>query len=279
MQGCLDYIKKELDGLYAGNEIMSLARIIMENVTGFSIPMIRSDKSKKITAIQKTKVEEIVERLKRFEPIQYILGKTEFYGMDFIVDKHVLIPRPETEELVELIINENKRYSSLNILDIGTGSGCIAVALGGNIRSSNVYAWDVSHDALDIAAKNAGNNQVEVSFMEVDVLKDYPHDEKFDIIVSNPPYVLESEKKNMDENVLGYEPHLALFVPEDQPLIFYERIADIALDLLNTNGRLYFEINTQKGEAIVDMLSEKGFRDIALIKDLFKKDRMVTAIV
>jgi len=278
MQSIIPYIKESLFGFYPESEITSLARIITENVTGFSVPMIISDKNKKITSTQESKIKEIIERLKLFEPIQYIIGETEFFGMKFIVDKNVLIPRPETEELVELIINENKHFQPLNILDIGTGSGCIAISIKKYLTNSNISAWDISKEALRIAELNARENKTEVLFENVDVLGNYPKKELFDIIVSNPPYVLESEKADMENNVLKYEPHLALFVPDNKALLFYERIADVALNILNSGGRLYFEINAAKGKETVDMLAGKGFSQIELHQDLSKNDRMIRAI-
>ena len=279
MQTSIAHIKKSLQGIYPISEIKSLTKVIMENVTGFSVPAIISDKNKKITSIQAKKIDEIIERLKNMEPIQYILGETEFFGMTFAVDKNVLIPRPETEELVELIISENKDVQPVNILDIGTGSGAIAVALKKNLPGSIVSAWDVSPGALGVAAKNAADNGVQVLFEKVDILGVYPKEKRFDIIVSNPPYVMESEKAVMDDNVLRHEPHLALFVPDNKALMFYERIADVALCLLEEGGRLYFEINAQKGQETVDMLACKGFRDIRLFTDLSGKDRMVRAVI
>lgn len=279
MQAILKYIKENLEGLYHPTEISSLTRIIMENVTGLSVPMIISDKSKKITPNEKAKIVDIVNRLKQSEPIQYILGETEFYGLIFSVNKNVLIPRPETEELIELIVNENKDKGSVNVLDIGTGSGCIAISLKKQLPQTIVTAWDISDEALIVAKNNAVNNNADIRFSKIDVLAEYPEHEKYDIIVSNPPYVLESEKQNMENNVLEYEPHLALFVPDEKALLFYERIADIALKILNNNGHLYFEINACKGKEVAEMLEKKGFNDIVLTKDLSKKDRIVKATI
>ncbi|GAB6012976.1 peptide chain release factor N(5)-glutamine methyltransferase [Viscerimonas tarda] len=274
MQSTILYIKKNLNDLYPKDEVSSLAGIVMQSVTGFSVPAILIDKSKKISPIQAKKVEEIVERLKKSEPIQYILGETEFFGLPFYVDKNVLIPRPETEELVELILNENQGQS-IDVLDIGTGSGAIAVSLKKNSPSFNLLAWDISSEALTVAAKNADRNGTDVRFDRVDVLNNYPHAQSFDIIVSNPPYILESEKENMEYNVLNYEPHLALFVPDNKALLFYERIADISTQILKPNGKLYFEINASQGQNVIDMLKAKGFADSMLIRDLSGNERMV----
>lgn len=276
MQDIVFYIKESLRGLYTESEISSLTGIIIESATDLTLSSIRIDKSKKISPIQEGKIKGIVSRLKNYEPIQYILGETEFFGLSFHVNRDVLIPRPETEELVEIILNENKGSSS-RILDIGTGSGAIAITLKKNIKEASVTAWDISSEAIDVARKNAEKNNVDIIFNNVDVLGVYPHEELFDIIVSNPPYVLESEKKNMEDNVLRYEPHLALFVDDNEPLIFYERIASIATDILNPKGKLYFEINSSKGQDTIDMLINKGFRDVELIRDLSGKDRIIKA--
>lgn len=277
MQNMLQYINNSLNGLYSQNEIRSFSKIITEEITGQSFPAIMCSKNTKITEMQQKKIKEIVTRLKQFEPIQYILEHTEFYGSDFYVNKNVLIPRPETEELVELILNENKNRDSIKILDIGTGSGAIAVTLAKHLNKANVSAWEISHKAIDVAVLNMKKNAVVVSFRRVDVLGDYPTDEKYDIIVSNPPYVLESEKEQMENNVLNYEPHSALFVPDNSPLLFYNRIADIGKDILNENGKLYFEINAAKGKETHKMLIQKGLKDVELIKDISGNDRIIKA--
>lgn len=274
MQKAIKHIKETLKAYYPETEISGFTRIIIEHITACPYPIAilnNQDLSK-----QKNKLNIILGRLITYEPIQYILGETEFFGLKLMVDRNTLIPRPETEELVELIIQENSN-SQLSVLDIGTGSGCIAIALAKHLERVEVSAWDFSQGALDMATKNAKLNDVNIQFHKVDVLSDYPNDKKFDIIVSNPPYVLDSEKALMDDNVLSYEPHSALFVPDNKALLFYERIADIALNILKPSGKLYFEINQAKGKETVDMLKEKGFKDIELFKDLSKKDRMVSA--
>lgn len=277
MQDTITYIKEELNAYYPESEISGFIRIIIEHITKKSYPQTLLERPQ-ITDGQKETVSLIVERLKTYEPIQYILEDTEFFGLPFYVNKNVLIPRPETEELVELILSENSE-TGLIILDIGTGSGAIAIALAKHLKNARVNAWDISHKALDIAVLNSKKNTVDISFKLVDVLKDYPQSEKFDIIVSNPPYVMESEKAVMEENVLAFEPHLALFVPDNKALLFYERIADVALEILNKNGKLYFEINQAKGDETVKMLQDKGFSDVELFQDLSKKDRMIRAVL
>ena len=276
MQDILQNIRKSLSGFYPDNEISGLVRLLIEHVTKSSMPALLSDKNTKITSEEVLKIDKIVERLQRFEPIQYILGETEFYGLPFMVNQDVLIPRPETEELVELILNENKETQPC-ILDIGTGSGCIAISLQKHLLEASVTAWDISEKALAIAALNSKSNAVNVSFNQVNILSDYPTDYSFDIIVSNPPYVLDSEKTDMHANVLDYEPHTALFVTDNDPLLFYNRIADVAIQLLVNGGKLYFEINRAKGPETTKMLENKNFSEIRLIKDISGNDRMVRA--
>ncbi|MDH6354158.1 release factor glutamine methyltransferase [Dysgonomonas sp. PH5-45] len=272
------YIKNSLLGFYPETEAGYLTRYIIEYITQKPYPVALGDKNTKITPAQLQKTEEIVGRLKLYEPIQYVLGQAEFYGMPFAVNKDVLIPRPETEELVELICIENKTQG-LTVLDIGTGSGCIAVALAKKMTNPKVEAWDVLAKALNIARNNAVRNKAEVHFREVDVLKDIDSDKKFDIIVSNPPYVLESDKRTMERNVLEHEPHLALFVPDNDALMFYERIADVGHNLLKPDGRLYFEIHFLKGREVAEMLKERKYSDINLHKDMSGQDRMVSAVL
>jgi len=222
----------------------------------------------------------ILEALKKEIPIQYILGTTEFFGLKFNVNENVLIPRPETEELVEWIIQEDLKiegFKDLKILDIGTGSGCIAISLAKNIPNAKVYAIDVSPDALKTAKENAEINQVEVAFLEKNILETNDLEIQFDIIVSNPPYVRNLEKQEIKKNVLDNEPHLALFVEDDDALIFYRKIAELATKNLHLNGRLYFEINQYLGEEMIELLHNKGFQDIELRKDIYDNDRMTKA--
>lgn len=276
MQDTIRNIRNSLSGFYPDSEISGLVRLLLEHVTKSSMPTILSDKNTKISTEDTLKIEKIVERLQRFEPIQYILGETEFYGLPFTVNSDVLIPRPETEELVELILNENKR-EQLQVLDIGTGSGCIAISLQKYLKNALVYGWDISEKALSIATLNGINNSVDITFEKVDILSTYPSSKHFDIIVSNPPYVLDSEKSEMHTNVLDYEPHTALFVPDDNALLFYNKIADIATQLLTNRGRLYFEINRSKGLKTIIMLENKGFSNISLKKDISGNDRIIRA--
>ena len=220
----------------------------------------------------------VLEKLKTQIPIQYILGTTHFYGLEFTVDENVLIPRPETEELVDWIIKLNCRISNnknIKILDIGTGSGCIAISLANNIPDSEVFAIDISEKALDVAKKNAILNKVPVTMLHKNILETTDLNQKFDIIVSNPPYVRNIEKSEIKPNVLDNEPHLALFVSDAEPLIFYKKIAELAAANLKINGQLFFEINQYLGKETQDLLKSIGLKNIELRKDIYGNDRMI----
>lgn len=221
-----------------------------------------------------------LDQLKKEVPVQYLLGKTNFYGLDFEVNENVLIPRPETEELVEWIINENSNNSKkLKILDIGTGSGCIAISLAKNLPNAEVCAIDVSKKALETAKRNAVNNKVEVTFMFQDILQLDELKYDFDIIVSNPPYIRNLEKEEIKKNVLDYEPHLALFVEDNDALIFYKKIASLAQKNLSENGQLYFEINQYLGKEMIDLLEKMNFENVELRKDIYDNDRMIKGTI
>jgi release factor glutamine methyltransferase len=220
----------------------------------------------------------LLEQLKLEIPVQYLLGKTSFYGLDLEVNENVLIPRPETEELVEWIIKENlksQRAKDLKILDIGTGSGCIAIALAKNIPNVQVYAIDVSEKALATAQKNAAINKVDITFLNQNILLTENLRQQFDIIVSNPPYVRNLEKKEIKKNVLDNEPHLALFVADTDALIFYKKITELAQKNLSDNGQLFFEINQYLGNEMIDLLKKRNFKNIELRKDIYGNDRMI----
>ena len=218
-----------------------------------------------------------IERLKKHEPIQYIIGYCDFCGLTFKVTPDTLIPRPETSELVEWITEEQKG-DKVNILDIGTGSGCIAISLSCKLPGCNIAAWDISPGALAVATENSKANGCSVAFEQVDILAYEPTGEQFDIIVSNPPYIKENEKKSMEANVLDWEPHTALFVPDNDPLLFYRTIAEKALAMLTSGGALYFEINRAHGAETVEMLKSLGYIETELRKDLAGNDRMIKAI-
>jgi release factor glutamine methyltransferase len=220
----------------------------------------------------------ILEQLKLEIPIQYLLGRTSFYGLDFEVNENVLIPRPETEELVEWIIQNSKSEEGnmkLKVLDIGTGSGCIAISLAKNMPNAEVYAIDVSEKALATARRNAALNQVNVTFITQNILKTEDLNQQFDIIISNPPYVRNLEKQEIKKNVLDNEPHLALFVEDDDALIFYKKIAALAQKNLSDNGQLFFEINQYLGKDMFGLLEKLKFKSIELRKDIYGNDRMI----
>jgi release factor glutamine methyltransferase len=277
MQKTLSSIQKQLQDLYSNAEIKSLSYLILEWVCKKDKSALLLDKDTHLSEIEYIQVQKIVEELKKYRPIQYILGESDFFGLKFFVDENVLIPRPETEELVDLILQ--KKIVSPKILDIGTGSGCIAISLAKNIPNAAVFALEISEKALTVSKKNAIRNNVNVTFILYDIFDDFPKTlpEKFDIIVSNPPYILPSEKMFMSSNVLDYEPHTALFVPENQPLLFYERIADIGLKHLKKDGFLFFETNALFGKATAEMLQNKGYSSVELFKDISGNDRMIRA--
>jgi release factor glutamine methyltransferase len=223
----------------------------------------------------------ILEQLKLEIPIQYLLGKASFYGLDFEVNENVLIPRPETEELVDWIISQNLRISesqNLKILDIGTGSGCIAISLAKNLPNAQVFAIDVSEKALVTAEKNAVLNEVAVTFIQQNILETLDLEQEFDIIVSNPPYVRNLEKEEIKKNVLDNEPHLALFVEDNDALVFYRKIAELAQKNLSNSGQLYFEINQYLGKEMVELLEGMNFKNVELRKDIYGNDRMMKGL-
>lgn len=276
MQNTIQYIETELEAYYPKTEISGFIRIIMETVFGFSYTDFILRKDEVLDNQKKEWMEEIVNRLKNHEPIQYILGETEFFHLKLAVNPAVLIPRPETEELVHWIVNSGISANA-RILDIGTGSGCIALALKNEMPGVEVCGVDVSEEALKTAVQNAGRNKLEVEFQRADILKwqdrQWP---KFDLVVSNPPYVRQLEKRQMDKNVLRYEPDGALYVDDKAPLVFYEAIAAFARENLNEGGWLFFEINEYLGKEMQTLVRELGFSEIELRKDINGRDRMLS---
>ncbi|WP_242131977.1 peptide chain release factor N(5)-glutamine methyltransferase [Aestuariivivens marinum] len=285
-----DIFHKELDATYTIEEVDSFFYMLIANHCGVTRLDLAMQPDYQMD--DDTKLFNALALLKQQKPIQYLLGKTEFYGLSFKVNEYTLIPRPETEELVqwvfdELTIKDEKLIitdKGLRILDIGTGSGCIAISLAKHLPKAKIYAVDISEEALLVAKANAEINHVDVTFLNVDILnansweivfKDF----EFDVIVSNPPYVREQEKYMMKPNVLDNEPHLALFVKDDNPLLFYEAISRFAVDKLSRRGLLFFEINEYLGNAMVDLLHRQHFSNIELKQDIFNKDRMVKAII
>jgi release factor glutamine methyltransferase len=276
---------QELSSLYEEQEIESFFYIILEKLHGLKRIDLALNPQSVMDGAHLKQWKNIVSELKKQRPIQYILGETTFYGLSFLVNENTLIPRPETEELVELIIestNYELRNTKLKVLDIGTGSGCIAISLAKHLPTSEVYAIDVSEKALDVAKKNAELNKVAIDFISTNILDVVNLSavaglyKQFDIIVSNPPYVRNLEKDQIKPNVLEYEPHLALFVDDIDPLLFYRKIAELAIKNLNPNGKLYFEINQYLGKETIKLLEDFGFRNVELKKDIYGNDRIIS---
>lgn len=277
--------KNTLDGLYPSDEIQSFFNILSEKYLNLSRIKIALNPELEIGTEDFNRFQSALLRLKEHEPIQYILGETEFYGLHFKVNGHTLIPRPETEELVEWIIKEQSLMRpdshAPKILDIGTGSGCIAISLAKNLPNAIVHALDISSEALAIAIHNAESNKVKVDFFQTDIFQtrllpnNFQNDIKYDIIVSNPPYVRELEKLQMQSNVLEYEPSTALFVQNEDPLVFYKTISQLAKNSLNPGGTLFFEINEHFGEELKILLEVEKFQKIEVKKDIYEKDRML----
>lgn len=275
MKEAIQYIRSELNGIYPEEEISGMVRVLLEAVTGWDYTGQLLHANEKLSNEQVNQIQSALARLKKHEPIQYVLGETEFMGFRIQVNPSVLIPRQETEELVDWIVQEvgNARTT---ILDIGTGSACIPIAIKKHLPESQVVSVDVSLEALQTAKENCRLNAASIRLLERNILnwQDYKW-EFFDVIVSNPPYVRNLEKEEIKQNVLEFEPGLALFVDDHDPLVFYKSIAEFAKKNLNPQGRLFFEINEYLGEETCNMLIEKGFRDVELRKDLNGKDRMI----
>ncbi|WP_340155022.1 peptide chain release factor N(5)-glutamine methyltransferase [uncultured Winogradskyella sp.] len=276
----------ELDAIYGKHEVDSFFYLCTEHYLNVPRIQLTLEPGLAITKPETDTFFKVLEDLKQQKPIQYILGETEFYGLPFKVNEHVLIPRPETEELVDLIIRSVTARAvgkSIKILDIGTGSGCIAISLAKNLPKAKVYALDVSSEALTMAKENAKGNNVDITFIEASILEAsnwnlFFENTKFDVIVSNPPYVRELEKQEIQPNVLDNEPHLALFVEDNNPLIFYKAITDFAVKKLKPNGKLYFEINEYLGEETKQLLVDANFEAVELLKDLNGNDRMLKGV-
>lgn len=272
---------KELDAIYATEEVDSFFYLLIDHY--YELTRIQLALNPDYFVNKPSSILNALNLLKQQKPIQYIIGKTEFFGLPFKVNKHTLIPRPETEELVAWVIKEfANNNKTLTVLDVGTGSGCIAISLAKKLPHAKVYALDISAEALKIAKQNAALNNVEVAFFEADILTSYHKkllvSKKFDIIVSNPPYIREEEKQLMQANVLNNEPHIALFVKDKNPLLFYEAISQFAVNNLTKKGMLFFEINEYLGRDMIALL-HTNFSNIELKQDIFKKDRMLKGIL
>ena len=273
-----DYFSLQLHSLYPENEVRKLARMILEDRLGYDQIQLSAQPGKRLSESEMLTLIRDVKELKKGRPVQYILGVAHFLDLELNVNENVLIPRPETEELVKWILSEN-RVENVQILDIGTGSGCIALSLKKSMMDSDVWGMDISKEALDIATSNARHFDLEVAFFHGDILAPSQElkNKKWDIIVSNPPYIQYKDKHSLHINVAENEPASALFVPDEDSLLFYRHIAHYAKQNLNKQGRLYFEINEKLGREIQDLLKAQEFKDIRLKKDLNGKDRMLAA--
>jgi len=281
-----DYFNKTLKKIYPTSEIDTFLFLLLEEYLNFKRIDVVLKSNFKISPEDLILLKSSTKLLEQEIPIQYILGKTEFYGFPFILNEHVLIPRPETEELITSILEKvlktktfhtNAKEKQLKILDIGTGSGCIPISLKKSLPFAEITAIDVSNEALTIAKKNTVLNKVDINLTQQDILKTTSLNQLYDIIVSNPPYVRESEKKEIKNNVLNNEPHMALFVKDNNPLVFYNKIAELAKNHLSENGTLFFEINQYLGKETVELIKLKGFNKIQLKKDIFGRDRIIIA--
>jgi len=283
---CRKYYASELETIYGSDEANALIMILLEHYFSLDRVKIAMNPELRLSESELLTLHFAVKELLTNKPVQYIIGETEFCGMRFFVDENVLIPRPETEEMVKKIASCRDKAclvpTGCDILDIGTGSGCIAISLAKLLKDSAVTAVDVSEKALEVARKNAENNEVNVHFVHDDILN--PHvktygraSQQFDIIVSNPPYVCESEKSEMRANVLDYEPSSALFVSDNDPLVFYRKILEFAQKTLKSSGEVWFEINENFGEEMRNLCLEQGFKNVEIIKDFRGKERIVRA--
>jgi release factor glutamine methyltransferase len=273
-----EYQKKYHEALakhYDAREARTITQMVFENILSLETHKLSLERFRILTTHQQTQLDNILHRLLRHEPVQYALGEADFYGLKIKVSPAVLIPRPETEELVAWVSETIEANKALRILDIGTGSGCIPISLSKKFPSADVEGLDVSTEALQIAEDNNRLNNTGVKFFRHDILTEELAESAYDIIISNPPYITEDEKKSMAENVLNFEPHLALFVPGDDALLFYRKIAEQATRALKPGGRLFFEINEARGEEVLALMRALSFKDLELRGDLSGKDRMI----
>ena len=275
MQSTIQYIQNELKGIYPLEEISEFIKIIADNILNWDYTKLVLNRNEILGSEDFRRIKEIVDRLKQHEPIQYIFGETVFAGLQLKVNPSVLIPRPETEELINWIVDEND-FEQPKILDIGTGSGCIALALKEKIKQAKVKAVDISQKAIEVARQNATQNNLDIEFTKADIL-DWKENiwEKLDIVISNPPYVRELEKKEMNKNVLDFEPDNALYVSNEDPLLYYRKIAEFSQKYLVKGGLLYFEINENLAAEMKVLVFENGFKEIEIRKDLNNKARML----
>lgn len=277
MRETMQKLRNALRPIYGDRETEAIIRIIFHYLKGWNTVDMLIHESDTLSPFLESEIDGILRRLLRYEPIQYITGEARFHGMEFHVTPDVLIPRPETDELVDIIVGDANDASDLRILDIAAGSGCIAIALARSLPFPRVSALEISEAALKVARDNASRLKADVSFIHADIFKWQPSPASFDIIVSNPPYIDESEKAAMEPNVLEYEPAQALFVPDSDPIVFYRRIAEVARTGLSEGGRLYLEINPRHAAELSELLKKNGFSDIETIKDSYEKDRFIRA--
>ncbi len=271
-------LQRRLAHLLGEGEARAVTLLLFEHIGGLSTVDVLTGRDAELPEETKEKLRAAARRVEQGEPVQYVIGKTVFMGLELKVSPAVLIPRPETEDLVRLLISENKGLNDGKVLDIGTGSGCIALAVKHQMPDTRVTAWDVSEKALEVAHHNALKNGLDVKFQLKDILLPQQSADHFDIIVSNPPYVCTSEEAEMERQVLDFEPHTALFVPDDDPLLFYRAIARLGQKHLKKGGSLYFEINAAFGEPTCQLLRQMGYRDVELRRDITGRDRMVKAL-
>lgn len=272
---------EELKTVYDEREARAVTRLVLETTLELNPTQLSFERFRLLTTHQQQQLQQILPCLTAGEPVQYVLGEAHFYGLKLKVNKYVLIPRPETEELVEWIISDNRltiNDSPLTILDIGTGSGCIPIALAKKLPKANIEAVDVSEEALAVAEANNSLNGTSVNLSKLDVLTETLPADTYDVIVSNPPYITEAEKDTLQKNVLNFEPHLALFSFDEDGLKFYRRIAQLAATALKPNGKLYFEIHRDKGAEVAQILTQAGYHHVELRRDLSGNNRMVKAV-
>lgn len=282
MKNIVNYMLHRLLEVYPEGEARALVRYVLEVRYGMSLPEIYMGKDRHFSEEERAELDFIVERLLCQEPVQYVLGQADFHGLTFHVAPGVLIPRPETEELVDWVLEELAGIRAAAVLDIGTGSGCIAVSLAKACPEAKISALDISPVALDIARGNATAAGVDIGMLCGDILHPDRNDilsmSSWDVIVSNPPYICDSEATGMSENVLGFEPHEALFVPDNNPLLFYKAIADYSIQKLNPGGKLFVEINRAYATEVMSLFSDMGFVSVELKKDMYDNNRMVKCI-
>lgn len=271
-------LRQRLAAEYGEHEAEAMVRLIFHSLKGWDTTALIVNGNMEVSEWLESKIEDIMTRLAEHEPLQYVLGEARFYGMDLAVDRSVLIPRPETAELVDMIVREAGEESDLQVLDIGTGSGAIAIALSRNLRFPEVTAIDISADALRVAKNNAERLKARVRFEHRDIFTYEPEPERLDIIVSNPPYIPDEERETMERNVVDYEPGLALFVSDAEPLIYYSRIIEVASRGLKRGGRLYFEINARFGEEMRRLMEDGGFEGVRIERDSYGRDRFAIGV-